>query len=312
MDSYYDDRPPDKVSSFREHAELYRRLGLFLVAEAMPVRGPDGALVCDCARGADCGNPGKHPRQAGWREERVSISRWWVGNHTNIGIATGAVSKIVALDVDPRHGGDLTLAELEEEHGKLPPTWRFMTGGGGSHLLFRHPGFYVKSGSDVLGPGLDIKGDGGKVTAPPSLHISGRRYRIDPERHPENTRLARLPCWVLEMIERQQQRRARPEPSVRPSRGLSAYGEAALNNAVDRILSAGQGGQEQTLNAEAYGIGRLAGAGAVPTTLALAALTLAAKRMPDYEPARRWRERELETKVARSFAEGVSHPRRSR
>jgi putative DNA primase/helicase len=314
MDNYHYDRPPDTpVSSYLEHARLYRSLGLFLVPEARPVRGPDGDLVCDCFRGADCGNPGKHPRQAGWREEWVNVRRWWVGSHSNIAIATGAVSKIVVLDVDPRHGGDRTLAELEGEHGKLPPTWRFLTGGGGSHLLFRHPGVYVKSGSDVLGAGLDLKGDGGKITAPPSLHISGRRYRIDPERHPDSTRLARLPCWVLEMIERnQQRRRIRPEPPVRPSRGLSAYGEAALTNAVDRILSAGQGSQEETLNQEVYGIGRLAGAGAVPAGLALAALKLAARRMPDYDQGRRWGERELETKVARSFAEGVSHPRRTR
>jgi putative DNA primase/helicase len=313
MDNYYN-RPPDMPdSTYLEHARLYQRLGLFLVPEARPVRGPDGQLICDCFRGADCGDPGKHPRQAGWRDEWVNVLRWWRGNHTNIGIATGAVSKIVALDVDPRHGGDRTLAELEEQHGQLPPTWRLLTGGGGSHLVFRHPGFYVKSGSDVLGEGLDLKGDGGKITAPPSLHISGRRYRIDPERHPDNTRLARLPVWVLEMIERnQQRRRIRPERPVRPSRGLSAYGEAALNNAVDRILSAGQGSQEQTLNSEAYGIGRLAGAGAVPAGFALAALKLAAGRMADYDPARRWHERELETKVERSFAEGVAHPRRTR
>lgn len=299
MDNNYYDRPPDApTSTYLEHALLYRRLGLFLIAEARPVRGPDGQLVCDCFRGADCGNPGKHPREAGWRDEWVNINRWWRGNHTNIAIATGAVSKIVVLDVDPRHSGDQTLTELEEQHGRLPPTWRFLTGGGGWHLVFRHPGVYVKSGSDVLGEGIDIKGDGGKITAPPSLHVSGRRYGIDPARHPDNTRLARLPVWVLELIERRQQpRRIRPERPVRACRGLSAYGEAALNGAVDRILSAGQGSQEQTLNAEAYGIGRLAGAGAVPAALAIAALRAAAGRLADYDLGRRWRDSELAAKV---------------
>ena len=50
-----------------------------------------------------------------------------------------------ALNIDPRHGGDDALAELEAKHGALPPTWRFLTGGGGEYMLFCHPGGVVKN-----------------------------------------------------------------------------------------------------------------------------------------------------------------------
>ena len=57
----------------------------------------------------------------------------------NIGIVTGAESGVVVLDVDPRNNGDKTLADLEAKFGALPKTWRFVTGGGGLHILFRTP-----------------------------------------------------------------------------------------------------------------------------------------------------------------------------
>jgi putative DNA primase/helicase len=81
------------------------------------------------------------------------------------------------LDVDPRNGGDVTLASLERKHSKLPKTRTADTGGDGIHLLFNYPDFHVKNSTGELGPGLDIKSDGGTVIVPPSLHVSGKRYR---------------------------------------------------------------------------------------------------------------------------------------
>lgn len=56
----------------------------------------------------------------------------------NIGIATGDVSGFFVLDVDPRNGGDATLAALLAEHGPLPDTYRVKTGGGGDHYYFKN------------------------------------------------------------------------------------------------------------------------------------------------------------------------------
>ena len=95
----------------------------------------------------------------------------------NIGIATGALNGLVVLDIDPDHGGEQSLRALLEQYGPLSPTLCVATGGGGRHLYFRHPGGTVRNSAGRLGAGLDIRGDGGYVVAPPSIHESGHRYR---------------------------------------------------------------------------------------------------------------------------------------
>lgn len=163
----------------------------------------DGA--CECGA-AGCGSPGKHPRVSRWQEvattDRDQLRRWakqWP--RANWGIATGTASGVVVLDVDPRHGGDETLVAHEAEHGDLS-TWAVLTGGGGRHLYFRHPGFPVNNSAGVVGPGLDIRGDGGFVIAPGSRHISGRAYAISVDHHPDDVPLAEIPAWILAAIDR--------------------------------------------------------------------------------------------------------------
>jgi hypothetical protein len=65
---------------------------------------------------------------------------------------------------------------LQEQYGSFGNP-KVLTGGGGQHYYFRHPGGYVRSGAGKLGPGLDVKGDGGYVVAPPSEHKNGKTYR---------------------------------------------------------------------------------------------------------------------------------------
>ncbi|OOZ40234.1 bifunctional DNA primase/polymerase [Solemya elarraichensis gill symbiont] len=66
-------------------------------------------------------------------------------NGSNIGIQTGKTSGIVAIDIDPRNGGDETLSKLLGQYGELPQTLQSITGGGGFHLLFKHPGIQASS-----------------------------------------------------------------------------------------------------------------------------------------------------------------------
>lgn len=107
----------------------------------------------------------------------------------------GRKSGLVALDVDPRSGGDASLCELIEAHGELPNTLEAITGGGGSHLFFAHPGVSFKNSASVLGEGLDVKTDGGYVVAAPSLHASGKRYEWRTRRSP-----ASMPGWLLKLL----------------------------------------------------------------------------------------------------------------
>lgn len=115
----------------------------------------------------------------------------------NVVIVTGVISGVVVLDVDPGHGGEDSLATLEERHGPLPDTVEAATGGGGRHLYFAHPGGEVRNRAGFA-PGLDLRGDGGVVVAPPSIHPSGKPYLWRKGHGPEDTGLAPLPAWLLE------------------------------------------------------------------------------------------------------------------
>lgn len=110
----------------------------------------------------------------------------------NIAIVTGEISGIVVIDIDPVHGGTETLAEMERRHGALPATVEAVTGGGGRHIYFAHPGHEVHS-RVALAPGIDIRGDGGCIIVPPSTHPSGRRYRWVSQRAPGQIAFAPLP-----------------------------------------------------------------------------------------------------------------------
>lgn len=158
-----------------------------------------------CSCGKDCGRDiGKHPKITDWPNQATTdpatIRQWWTRPGANIGIPTGTASGFFVLDVDPRHSGDDTLRELEAQHGPLPATVESLTGGGGRHILFRYPGYPVKSSAGVVGPGLDIRGDGGLIVAPQSLHVSGRRYEWEASSHPEDVAIAEAPAWLLTML----------------------------------------------------------------------------------------------------------------
>jgi hypothetical protein len=157
---------------------------------------------CSCGK-LGCEHPGKHPRtQRGFHDsttDETTIQQWWTEwPGANIGIVTGAASGFIVLDIDPRHGGDETLVELQRQHGLLPQTIESITGGGGRHIRLQHPGGQVKC--RTIATGIDVKGDGGYIVAPPSLHASGQRYEWELSSHPDDTQLAPVPDWLLAMI----------------------------------------------------------------------------------------------------------------
>jgi Bifunctional DNA primase/polymerase, N-terminal/Primase C terminal 1 (PriCT-1) len=144
---------------------------------------------------------GKRPL-VGWEQFQqrppgeAEVCHWFrTWRDAGVGIMTGAVSGLVVLDVDVRHGGDVALEQLEREHGRLPTTVECQTGGGGRHLYFAHPRAVVRNRVG-LARGVDIRADGGYVVAPPSLHASGLRYVWVDGRAPANVGIAPLPDWL--------------------------------------------------------------------------------------------------------------------
>jgi hypothetical protein len=117
-----------------------------------------------------------------------------------LGIATGRHSfDVLDVDVKENEDGNKTLADFEKKHGRLPETVEQTTGGGGRQLLFmahrRVPN------SVKFAPGLDTRADGGLIVAPPSLHVSGKRYEWKPDFEPFELPLATWPGWLLKLIE---------------------------------------------------------------------------------------------------------------
>ncbi len=112
------------------------------------------------------------------REEGVVRTWWGRWPNANVGIPTGKRSGLLVLDVDPEDGGIESLKELERAGGEAPRTARARTGGGGLHLYFRYPrssrpesrgvAAEVRNSASLLGPGLDVRAEGGYVVVPPS------------------------------------------------------------------------------------------------------------------------------------------------
>lgn len=145
----------------------------------------------------------RHPDEA---EARAWILEW---PECGIGIVTGAISGLVVIDVDAGHGGNGSLEQLEREHGRLPTTVECRTGGGGRHLYFAHPGGLIRN-KVGLAPGVDLRGDGGYVVAPPSLHASGLRYAWVDGRSAGSMAIAPLPDWALRQVVEEPARRGHP------------------------------------------------------------------------------------------------------
>jgi hypothetical protein len=127
-----------------------------------------------------CTNPGKHPLTVNGVKDATTddtwIRTWWEKfPEANIGIATGAPSGILVLDIDAQHGGERSLHNLEEKYGPLPDGPRVRTGGGGQHLYLAYSSNPIRNKVGLF-PGIDVRGDGGYVVGPGSNHLSGKTY----------------------------------------------------------------------------------------------------------------------------------------
>lgn len=155
----------------------------------------------------------KRPALTRWTEQAstdaVTIKEWWDGHDDyGVGIATGPGSGLWVLDVDDFD----SLRDLEQRYEVLPDTRMSITGSGGYHFLFRWP----DDGRDIrndagrrLGPGLDIRGEGGQIVAPPSVHPNGTAYEWDVGMGDD---IADAPEWLLDLVCAEP-----PEPRLTPA-----------------------------------------------------------------------------------------------
>jgi Bifunctional DNA primase/polymerase, N-terminal len=221
----------------------------------LPLHTPGHDGRCSCGRG-DCLKPGKHPRTRhglhGASTNAARIRAWWAAwPDANVGVATGW---LVVVDVDDAHGR-AALATLEHAHRPLPPTLTAASGRGG-HLYFHAGAQCVANSVGRLGVGLDVRGRGGYVVAPPSLHADGHRYRWSALHRP-----APLPSWLAELLTpTAPPPRRTPLPGPADGDRRRRYFVAAMRGELADVAAARPGTRNDTLNRAAFRLGQLAAA----------------------------------------------------
>lgn len=240
---------------------------------------------CSCPAGPSCKSSGKHPRLPEWqRPENLVVTPEQVaayGPSCNWGLATGLVSGVWALDLDPKNVTDW--AAVDALMATLPATWSQRTGSGGQHWLFTLPEDFIPNNSSKRLPaGLDVRGaragevSGGQIVLAPSVSGVGAYevWRDGP--------VAPAPAELLDLV-----RPAPPRARVAPVGGFNAspdqlgrYVVAGINAALSDLRATTSG-----RNGRAFAVGcrvlELANTGLVDRGAVHAAWWAAAAAHPD-------------------------------
>lgn len=190
---------------------------------------------CTCAK-ADCTSPAKHPRtKHGLTQASDDLN--FVNNlfscftyaSANIGVRTGKESNLVVVDIDTAKGGRIEELYSFVSQETLEKTLRVKTGGG-FHLYFVYPpNAEIRNSADKLGSKIDVRGDGGYVVAPPSMHISGKQYEFL-----NDNKLLPFPQAFIEKLKKDERRRANDTEHGKPLESES-FLNGSRNDSLARV-----------------------------------------------------------------------------
>ena len=179
----------------------------------------------------------KRPPMSGWQNaattDPTTIRQWFEGQFKDcgLGIATGECRNryLIVVDIDDReqYRGSDTLADLEQLHGKLPDTLEVITGSGGRHIYFLTDAPIRNEASGKLGQGIDIRGIGGQVLAPPTVHPNGKEYQWTDERSIADQKPADMPLWMVLLLTAKTEPATPTQPATPPSLLLEEDGPAS-------------------------------------------------------------------------------------
>ncbi|MBY0561467.1 bifunctional DNA primase/polymerase [Hyphomicrobium sp.] len=264
---------------FRDKAQAYLQLGWAVFPVHSLVFETDmrtGEVIPRCTCGWDeCPRPGKHPRipkklggngvlDATTNSDQIDA---WSESYpdANLAVATGRPSGVIAVDIDGAEGEN-TISVLAANNYRLPQTVEARSGSGGRHLYYKWaPG--IKTVASVIGPKVDLRGDGGQCVLPPSMHKSGNAYTWI--RPPETTFMPPMPMWIIRRLKEvelaKQGLKYEEYAADRPKR----LGRPAIERIMDRArivaaLSPECGHRNHTLNQQAFIAFRIADEGHIP------------------------------------------------
>lgn len=280
--------------------------------KVLPIYGVKNG-VCTCAAGAMCSSPGKHPFQFAKRpatsknsatDDPDVIQEWldqgWLGN-----LALVPGPRHVVLDVDDGEAGAAQMRALQEQYGKLPPTWTQQTGGDGWHPVYSlstdAPPIGNSNGS-LKRLGFDrihVRGESqGYIIVAPSVHASGKQYAWI-----NDLPVAPLPQEWIDLLAPKAVERPTVEPRSYDGEGRgTSYGLAALAKETVRVREAIEGTRNETLNDASFKIGQLIAGGELDQEYAVHVLLTAAEEslLPTDEATRT---------TNSGLTAGLEHPR---
>lgn len=152
----------------------------------------------------------KYPPMDEWTVQATTdpplLRHWWNTAYPGygVGIRTGLVEDgrclfVIDVDTSEHKTGDESLADLEATYQPLPDTYEVITGSGGRHLYYYAPkGVTITNASAPMGAFVDIRGEGGQVLAPPTVHPeTGNAYQLEAS---STTEPVMAPEWLIELL----------------------------------------------------------------------------------------------------------------
>jgi putative DNA primase/helicase len=174
-----------------------------------------------------------------------------------IGVRTGPESGFFAIDLDinpEKKLNGIAAFEALKNGGELPETIITQTPRGGQHLWFKWVEG-IRNSESKIAPGVDVRGIGGYIIAPPSRRADGAEYQflVDDPNGP-----AAAPTWILELLLPQE---TKSQGSSSNGTSDSNYARAALERECASIISAQPGSRNASLNRAAFNLGQLVAGG---------------------------------------------------
>ena len=133
-------------------------------------------------------------------EIRQDWARWPLAG---IGIPTGEVNGfwVTEADTPKGHGVDglASRKQLEATYGPLPETFQVISPTGSLHDYWQWPenGTVIRNSTSKIAAGIDVRGEGGMVLAPPTVRPGVGNYRVN-----KDVPIAKAPAWLIELATR--------------------------------------------------------------------------------------------------------------